>query len=246
MIYISVPTHSPYSTPRVTHNANTKRFSPRPKCLEHHPICFIVVLQVSKLCCRDLVAHRIPNAAFGTTRVVVRPELSVVQTRPMRSTSRANASQNWENKLARWIYNRTRWRSCKLTVLLLKCKLGMQIIARGPPYVSKQLHLFWPDHQSFVEELSNAITGSPRPKVTPPPLLVYKGPDALKNWNKKGPPMGTLDLSKRLLPFQLINCIVLAITFQTGDDAVSDEWTGGKGMLCAYPGGPGRIRKHWS
>lgn len=122
-------------------------------------------------------------------------------------------------------------------------KAGMQIITRGPPYISKRWHVFWPDHQSFVEELSDAIVETPRPKVTPPPLLVYSGPNALKNWNKKGPPMGTLTYPN-ICHTQLIYCIHLAVTFQTGDKAVSDEWTGGKGMLWAYPGGPGRIRKY--
>jgi hypothetical protein len=77
-------------------------------------------------------------------------------------------------------------------------RIGMQIIKRGPPYVSKRWHVFWPDHQCFVEELSDAIMETPRPKITPPRLLVYRGPDALKNWNKKGPPMGTPNLSKQL------------------------------------------------
>lgn len=71
----------------------------------------------------------------------------------------------------------------------------MQIITRGPPYVSKRWHVFWPDHQRFVEELSDEIVETPSPKVTPPRLLVYRGPNALKNWNKKGPPMGTRDPS---------------------------------------------------
>ncbi|GJJ06738.1 hypothetical protein Clacol_000934 [Clathrus columnatus] len=101
--------------------------------------------------------------------------------------------------------------------------LGVNIVKRGPPFTAASWHLFWPDHQSFIEELSDKIINNPKPRPQPLPLLVYRGEEALRNFDKRGPPM--------------------AFSFGNGDDTIGDDYTGGKGMLRAYPGGPNRIPK---
>ncbi|KIJ50487.1 hypothetical protein M422DRAFT_27441 [Sphaerobolus stellatus SS14] len=100
---------------------------------------------------------------------------------------------------------------------------GINIIRRGPPYKSGRWHFFWPDHQSFVEELAQRLIHNPKPSITPVRPLVYYASEVSKNWDKAGPPM--------------------AVTFEKGEEALSEDWIGGKKMLRAYPGGPNRVPK---
>lgn len=100
---------------------------------------------------------------------------------------------------------------------------GINIIKKGPPFKSQRWHLLWPDHQSFVEELAHKLIHYPKPAMSPPRVLVYHASEVSKTWDKKGPPM--------------------AVSFDKGEEALSDEWTGGKKMLRAYPGGPNRATK---
>jgi len=82
--------------------------------------------------------------------------------------------------------------SIRINYFILNCwDLGINIIKRGPPFKARRWHLFWQDHQSFVEELAYKLIHYSKPAIIPVRILVYQAPDVSKTWDQKGPPMGT-------------------------------------------------------